>query len=271
MRTCVLAASMLAVAGQAAGQVTDTFTAGGNAGGWSFGGPTESIPASGGNPGYYLRSAGLDTTIPWLRCAAGSPFTGNFRAAGYLSASVDLNVFSTDFNIGAFPVALILYSNNGTANTNDDWAVYKLGDSIPAPGTGWKQILFDIPSGATSLPAGWGYMQFGSASPPAANWNAVITNVTRLEFSFGDPTNFYIFQMWTVGADNVSLRLTPTCYANCDQSTVAPILNVNDFMCFMNLWAAADPYANCDHNDVPPPLNANDFQCFLNVYAAGCS
>jgi hypothetical protein len=30
-------------------------------------------------------------------------------------------------------------------------------------------------------------------------------------------------------------------------------------------------YANCDGSSVPPILNANDFACFLNKYAAGCS
>lgn len=62
-----------------------------------------------------------------------------------------------------------------------------------------------------------------------------------------------------------------TCYANCDGSTVAPALNVNDFQCFLNKFAAGDPFANCDGSTVPPVLNVNDFQCFLNKFAAGCS
>jgi hypothetical protein len=61
------------------------------------------------------------------------------------------------------------------------------------------------------------------------------------------------------------------CYPNCDGSTVAPILNANDFQCFLNKYAAGDSYANCDGSTVAPILNANDFQCFLNKYAAGCS
>lgn len=62
-----------------------------------------------------------------------------------------------------------------------------------------------------------------------------------------------------------------TCYANCDQSTVPPVLNVNDFLCFINRFAAADPYANCDQSTMPPVLNVNDFLCFTNRFAAGCS
>jgi hypothetical protein len=61
------------------------------------------------------------------------------------------------------------------------------------------------------------------------------------------------------------------CYANCDGSTAPPILNANDFQCFLNRFAAADSYANCDGSTASPVLNANDFQCFLNAFAAGCS
>jgi hypothetical protein len=62
----------------------------------------------------------------------------------------------------------------------------------------------------------------------------------------------------------------PNCYLNCDGSVVYPILNANDFQCFLNKYAAGDPYANCDGSTTPPVLNANDFQCFLNEFAAGC-
>jgi hypothetical protein len=62
----------------------------------------------------------------------------------------------------------------------------------------------------------------------------------------------------------------PPCYANCDGSTTPPVLNVNDFTCFLNRYAANDSYANCDGSTVPPVLNVNDFTCFLNRYAQGC-
>jgi hypothetical protein len=62
----------------------------------------------------------------------------------------------------------------------------------------------------------------------------------------------------------------PTCYANCDLSTLPPVLNVNDFICFLNSFAAGQSYANCDQSTLPPILNVNDFTCFMNRYAAGC-
>jgi sugar lactone lactonase YvrE len=69
------------------------------------------------------------------------------------------------------------------------------------------------------------------------------------------------------------------CYANCDGSTVAPILNVEDFSCFINEFASAQAlphaqqighYANCDASTTAPVLNVEDFSCFINRFAAGC-
>src|SRR5206468_3486802 len=65
------------------------------------------------------------------------------------------------------------------------------------------------------------------------------------------------------------VSLGTACYANCDGSTAAPILNANDFQCFLNKFAAGDSYANCDGSTTPPVLNANDFQCFLNAMRPG--
>jgi hypothetical protein len=60
------------------------------------------------------------------------------------------------------------------------------------------------------------------------------------------------------------------CYANCDGSTAPPALNVLDFTCFLQKFAAGDPYANCDNSTTPPVLNVVDFTCFLQKFAAGC-
>jgi hypothetical protein len=60
------------------------------------------------------------------------------------------------------------------------------------------------------------------------------------------------------------------CYANCDNSTLPPALNVNDFLCFQTEFAAGDLYANCDGSTAPPVLNINDFICFTSAFATGC-
>ncbi len=64
--------------------------------------------------------------------------------------------------------------------------------------------------------------------------------------------------------------LCRSCYPNCDLSDTQPVLNVLDFACFLNAFAAGDPYANCDGSTTAPVLNVLDFACFLNQFAAGC-
>jgi hypothetical protein len=61
------------------------------------------------------------------------------------------------------------------------------------------------------------------------------------------------------------------CYANCDASTTAPVLNVLDFNCFLNRFSAGASYANCDASTTAPVLNVLDFNCFLNRFTAGCT
>ncbi len=67
-----------------------------------------------------------------------------------------------------------------------------------------------------------------------------------------------------------SFVLSRVCYANCDNSTVPPLMNVGDFTCFLMKYAAGDSYANCDGSTSAPVLNVQDFSCFLQKYAAGC-
>jgi hypothetical protein len=68
----------------------------------------------------------------------------------------------------------------------------------------------------------------------------------------------------------VRLGPCPACYANCDASTLPPLLNVSDFVCFLLRYSAGDPYANCDSSTIPPVLNVADFVCFQQQFAAGC-
>jgi uncharacterized membrane protein len=66
-------------------------------------------------------------------------------------------------------------------------------------------------------------------------------------------------------------RVPKYCYANCDGSGVAPILDAADFSCFLSRFLAGDEvYANCDNSSVPPVLNVLDFNCFLNRFGQGC-
>lgn len=118
---------------------------------------------------------------------------------------------------------------------------------------------------AWSENAGWLNFSGGGLASPA--------NPARL-----DPhqQRFYGFA-WgeNIGWVNMDLAIPGqyvkrTCYANCDGSTTAPVLTANDFLCFLNAFAAGSPAANCDRSLVAPVLSANDFMCFLNGFAKGC-
>ena len=74
--------------------------------------------------------------------------------------------------------------------------------------------------------------------------------------------------------DEISVDALPAsaaCYVNCDQSTMSPVLNVADFTCFLQRFAAGHGYANCDMSTAAPTLNVADFTCFLQRFAQGCN
>jgi len=194
--------------GSAAAQsYVETFE-GTNEGGWAYGGP-DTIESSGGNPGAYLRSDGLDTFAPTPGTTLlGSLYSGDYRARGVGQIAVDLITHAVDFSAKGRPLTLMLVSDNGTpGDSGDDWAAYFLGpDNIPLPGEGWLSYSFAVPSSETSLPAGWATIGFGPSSPPNPDWNDVITDVTHVEFFYGDPTFIFIFQMWDVGLDNPAIQ-----------------------------------------------------------------
>ena len=87
-----------------------------------------------------------------------------------------------------------------------------------------------------------------------------------LSFTFTNPPDYTYFD-----DVRVCIQQAAACYANCDHSTTQPCLNVLDFGCFLNQFAAGATYANCDNSTTPPVLNVLDFGCFLNKFAAGCS
>lgn len=192
----------------------------GREGGWSFfgapGHPLEVVESTGGNPGAFVHTlcSGLnclDTFAPMLRTELGVPslFTGDWRARGVDALGVDLAIFHVDFSSGGRPLTLMLRSDPGTpANALDDVVVYRVGArNVPAPNGTWRRFDFRVPTASPTLPAGW-VVQQGSGDPNA-DWNQVVADVDQVTFFFGDPSFFFIFQRWEVGADNVRIRLDP--------------------------------------------------------------
>jgi subtilisin-like proprotein convertase family protein len=80
----------------------------------------------------------------------------------------------------------------------------------------------------------------------------------------------------TIVAFSLTLSGPATCYANCDGSTTAPILNAVDFTCFLQKFnqgctSPQNCYANCDGSTTAPFLNIADFNCYLQKFALGCT
>jgi hypothetical protein len=94
------------------------------------------------------------------------------------------------FSAGGRPLSILLIEDNGTpSDFDDDWAAfYKHANNIPLVGEGWRHYDFSIESASATVPAGWGFLQFGGSSPPAM---------------------FFIFQQWDTGIDNVSINPVP--------------------------------------------------------------
>jgi hypothetical protein len=130
--------------------------------------------------------------------------------------------------------------------------------SVPSAGTYWVSAVAILDRGGTSNEPQWGWIQSSQA----------IAGHSDVQWFFS-PGNF-TYQNQDLGFV-ISGTAGTSCYANCDHSSAQPILNANDFQCFLNSFAAGESYANCDGSTAQPVLNANDFQCFLNQFATGCS
>jgi hypothetical protein len=183
------------------------------------------------------------------RCVA---FSGYQSPSGFLDTGLTLTFNSTTWN-EQFPVprpparpkaamaydtlrarAVLFGGGDGTTDLADTWEW---------SGTSWSQVQISGPS-----------PRHGHAMVYDSNRHVIV-------LFGGEHTGSYLSETW---------ELVPSCYANCDASTTPPVLNVNDFTCFLNRFAAGDTAANCDGSTTQPLLNVNDFTCFLNRFAAGC-
>ena len=152
-----------------------------------------------------------------------------------------------------------------------------VGDGSPGSGTVYSNlngtdfgVNIDVQTGNLSGYA-WGenvgWINFAGGSIAAGAAGAA--RITLLEprrmmgYAWGENIGW-------INLDDAAKFVGLGCYANCDSSTAAPVLNVNDFVCFLNRFSAGDPYANCDGSTAAPTLNVNDFTCFLNKFAVGC-
>jgi hypothetical protein len=241
--------------------------------------------ASGGNPGGQMYVPFMDFWGLTIRTDEGvtNALTGDLtRHGGALEMSIDIQVlqlnnwFGDPMDPNNFPVVFQFVDA-----TDPIVSVYWTGPGMPGTGNGWTNYVCAIPDPtSTTLPPGWGGtgdedpVTFEPRLPAGRTYTSVLRNVGEVRVTTMQPGWFYVSSFWEAGWDNVELRLagggTP-CYGNCDGSTATPVLNVADFTCFLQRYAAGESYANCDESTSVPVLNVADFTCFLQRYAQGCN
>jgi hypothetical protein len=185
----------------------ESFSRGINGTGWTWNGGLTALQLRGGNPQWYLRAHANDTFAPQAFTERGvaSPFTGNYRARNVAAVGADFLTERVDFSAAERPLSLLLTSDPETPDDfSDDCTAYFLGTQFaPEPGEGWRSYAFDIDATSLVLPPGWGVLEGCTEPTPDAAWNRVIQDVDELRFFYGDPTFFFIFQLFTTGIDNI--------------------------------------------------------------------
>jgi hypothetical protein len=210
--------------------------------------------------------------------AADVLFSGSVATAAINPGVIDPRGYFANLMLFKIPVNLNLTAGNywltvygdapntmGTGDANFAWfANAQLNTTLTPPNTPivisdatgvfmWRSVSFPAP----------GFIRYTTTAflPDPAPTAGVIPQ---------DPQYFY----------SASFYLGRFCSPNCDNSTTAPCLNVNDFICFNNDYNAAltltEPeqiasYANYDRSTTTPVLNVNDFIAFNNGFAAGCT
>jgi hypothetical protein len=201
--------------------------------------------------------------------ATGSPVQFYGRTLGAGRSSVQAEVLFTDGKVarsvpfevnvayagGAATALPVAYSYRKRVDPGGP-AVVELPATFPDnPST----VTYNVVSAPAQATIGGGGMNYRVITVPAG-----ATGTDTLRFTVTNPSG-------TSATATVTLVYGEACYANCDGSTTAPVLNVADFTCFLQRFAAGESYANCDGSTTVPVLNVADFTCFLQRFATGCN
>jgi hypothetical protein len=237
--------------------------------------------------GNFFQAGGM--SIPWLARWNGSAWSAvpGFSATGEVTAIATFNDGSGE--------ALYLYASGWGVYRFDGISLSNISANLPI---GFFESYYALATfddgGGPALYIGGYFSSMGNlARWTGSQWVAAAGGVQGsdqpyISTLFPHDSQLYIGGRFDhVGgntsntAQSIAIYGCPplTCYANCDGSTTPPILNVEDFTCFINEFAAATAlpheqqlthYANCDSSTTPPVLNVEDFTCFINRFAQGC-
>jgi hypothetical protein len=217
-------------------------------------------------------------------------YAGNFFNVSAI-AGLDIEITGWDINLsssaGTLNSVRVYYRPGPWEGFHNDAAAWTLVDEVlvtaAGPGNPTRVALRGpiIPAGQTygfRLGPQLGALRYTSTFAPS-----IATDHVELIRGAAQGALFATSLIQDRGWQGVlhyrTIDTSPPCYANCDNSTTPPVLNVEDFVCFINEFAnglALPPsqqithYANCDQSTTEPILNVEDFICFVNEFAQGC-
>jgi hypothetical protein len=200
-------------------------------------------------------------------------------ATGVLYAATDNRLFTIDTSTGA--ATLVANMTGAGLGQITAMAINSQGQAYITNIGGASLFTLNLATGATSLvgtiggPSNWfndlAFDENDVLWGVRLNGGVFTINTATAAETFRFPGNFTGLTF--------HIQSSTACYANCDGSSVEPVLNVDDFTCFINEFAAGSSlppaqqvshYANCDGSTVAPALNVDDFTCFINRFASGC-
>lgn len=143
----------------------------------------------------------------------------------------------------------------------------------------WTELRFDVDLSADRFSLFYGGMLLGAPNRPwSTNFayrgpKGLSASRQIAAINLAGPSDGGNAGEWSIYVDDVSLvpaSFTLECYANCDGSTMQPLLGPADFSCFLSRYRAGEAWANCDGSTTAPVLGAADYSCFVQRYRAGC-
>jgi Zinc carboxypeptidase/Carboxypeptidase regulatory-like domain len=129
----------------------------------------------------------------------------------------------------------------------------------------WTEIARHTSNGGLS----WRSHEVSSSA--LSNLGVNFTSSMRVRFTANDDNPQSIVEAGVDAFAVGSIACESSCYADCDPSTGAGVLDIFDFLCFQNAFVAGDPYAcDCDTSTGPAVCDIFDFLCFQSAFVGGC-
>ncbi|MFG0282913.1 MAG: hypothetical protein ACF8R7_00685 [Phycisphaerales bacterium JB039] len=209
-----------------------------------------------------------------------SEYTGSQQPAGWLTATFSDTPDGVELTLSSWLVdrefvsswlfnldpmldpAELKFTKIGSSGSYDDPAIFTASNNFRAGGDGYFDILFAF---ATMEEGRFGagdevvYLITSSEMISAESFN-VFSAPAGGQGPLLSAAHIQGVGMFGTGSGWIAAG----CYADCDESGS---LDLFDFLCFQNAYAAGEPYADCDQSG---SLDFMDYLCYMRAFGFGC-